>query len=241
MAGSCDARGCDQMFGPWFARRVARRYRKRGLGKTERRLVDLAAEHGVNDADVLEIGGGVGELGIELLKRGARHVTSLELSRAYDGEAQLLLAEAGVVDRVDRRIVDIAADPDDVEVADVVVMHRVVCCYPDYARLLASAADHARRVVVFSYPPRNVLSRVATALQSATFRLRGSEFRLFVHPPEAMFDVLRTNGFERASAQRSAVWQLACFTRSTDPGSLRAFSRAAEDLRPLRYQWIKRD
>ena len=33
-----------------------------------------------------------------------------------------------------------------------------MCCYPDYARLLGAAADHARHALVFSYPARNLLS-----------------------------------------------------------------------------------
>jgi hypothetical protein len=50
-------------------------------------------------------------------------------------------------------------DPEAVEPADMVVLHRVVCGYPDYERLLGAAADHARRALVFSYPPRNAPSR----------------------------------------------------------------------------------
>ena len=43
-------------------------------------------------------------------------------------------------DRVDRRFLDIAAEPEGAEPADIVVLHRVVCCYPDYERLLSAAA-----------------------------------------------------------------------------------------------------
>jgi hypothetical protein len=39
---------------------------------------------------------------------------------------------------------DIAVDPEGMEPADIVVLHRVVCCYSDYERLLASAANIAR-------------------------------------------------------------------------------------------------
>jgi magnesium-protoporphyrin O-methyltransferase len=54
------------------------------------------------------------------------------------------LAEAaGLSDRVTRRLVDIAATPEAVEPADIVILHRVVCCYPDYERLLSAAAGHA--------------------------------------------------------------------------------------------------
>ena len=55
-----------------------------------------------------------------------------------------------MTDRVTRRFTDIATSPEEVEPADVVVLHRVVCCYPDYERLLSAAASHAKRLLVYS-------------------------------------------------------------------------------------------
>ena len=129
MSGCCDPRGCDQMFGDGFARHVARKFRRRGLDAVAGRMVDFLAADGVAGATVLDVGGGVGEIGIELLRRGAARATTLELSPAYDEEAWRLAREAGVADRVRRRQVDIAATPAAVEAADLVVLHRVVCCY----------------------------------------------------------------------------------------------------------------
>ena len=76
----------------------------------------------------------------------AREATNLEISRSYETQAAALLARSGMTDRVRRRFVDIATSPDEVEPADVVVLHRVVCCYPDYERLLSAAASHAKRL-----------------------------------------------------------------------------------------------
>ena len=167
---------------------MAQRYRKRGLDETARRIVEFLETSGVEGATVLEIGGGVGEIQIELLKRGAGRTVNLELSPAYEGEAQALLAEAGFADRVERRQLDIAAAPDSVEPADAVVLNRVVCCYPDYERLLGAAAAHAGRLLVFSYPRRNPISRLWVAGQNLVFRVMGKEFRTFTHPPAAMLD-----------------------------------------------------
>ena len=136
MANCCNPRGCDTFFTPRLARRAAERYRKKGIDKTARRMVAFLEQHGIEGATVLEVGGGVGELQIELLKRGAARAVNLEMSPAYDEEAARLLREAGVEDRAERRLHDIAADPTGVEPAGVVVLHRVVCCYPDYGRLL---------------------------------------------------------------------------------------------------------
>jgi hypothetical protein len=205
----CDPRGCDDFFGRRFARRTARRYRKRGLDKAAAQMVAFVERSGVEGASVLEIGGGVGEIQLELLKRGAARAVNLELSAAYDDEARGLLREAGIDERrVDRRLHDIAAEPDGVGPADVVVLHRVVCCYPDYERLLGAAASHARRLLVFSHPPRNGVSRAVIALENAGFRLTGKEFRTFAHPPSAMLDVCRERGLVAAFEHPGAVWQV---------------------------------
>jgi magnesium-protoporphyrin O-methyltransferase len=196
------------MFDDSFARHAARRYRKRGLTKPAQRIVDLVVDHGIQDATVLEVGGGVGEIHLELLERGASRVTNLELSPAYDAQARSLLAEHGLTDRVDRRIVDIATAPDEIAPADVVVLHRVVCCYPDYATLLGAAADHARRLVVFSHPRRSAVTRAVEACQHGFNRVRGREFRFFVHPPEAMTEVLVAHGLRVSSGHRGFPWQI---------------------------------
>jgi hypothetical protein len=213
MSGCCDPRGCDAFFGERFARRVAARYRKRGLDRTARRMVEFLDARGIQGATVLELGGGVGEVQIELLKRGAAGAVNLELSSAYEREARALLAETGLTGRVERRLHDIAVDPDGVEPADAVVLHRVVCCYPDYERLLGAAAARARRVLVFSYPRRSPLLRLFVAGQNLVFWAMRREFRTFAHPPDAMLAVVRERGFEIAAAHKGPIWEFAGLAR----------------------------
>jgi len=213
MSGCCDPRGCDDFFGDGFARKMAARYRKRGLDRTSRRMVAFLADHGLEGSTVMEIGGGVGEIQVELLKHGAARTVNLELVAVYDREAQRLLAEHGLEGRAERRLHDIAVDPDGVEPVDVVILHRVVCCYPDYERLLGAAAGRARRLLVFSHPPRNLISRALVAAENAWFRLRGSEFRTFAHPPSAMLAVLNERGLRLQYAHRGLVWRVAGLER----------------------------
>ena len=107
-----------------------------------------------------------------------------------------------------------AADPDAIEPSDIVVLHRVVCCYPDYPRLLGAAADHARRSVIFSYPPRTPLSRMFAAGANLLTRAFREEFRAFVHPPPAMLAVLEERGFRHVFGRRALVWHIAGFERA---------------------------
>lgn len=204
----CDRSGYQTVFSDRFARRIARTYRKRGLNDTQLRMVSFLTERGIQDASVLEIGGGVGDLQIELLRRGAGTATNLEISRGYEAEAAALLQRSGMADRVSRRFVDIAASPDEVDPADVVILHRVVCCYPDYDRLLSAAANHARRLLVFSHPPRNVFTRALMRFENLMHRLRGSDFRAFVHPPAAMITVAEVSGLSVNYRHRGLSWHI---------------------------------
>jgi len=208
VAGCCDPRGCDDVFRAGFAGRVAKRYRRRGLDEAATRLVDFLAADGLAGATVLDIGGGVGEIGLELLRRGAGSVVTLELSTAYDEEAHRLARQAGVADRMHRQIVDIAASPSQVAPADLVVLHRVVCCYPDHERLLGAAADHCRRRLAFSHPPRTLTSRALLAAENALYAVRGREFRTFAHPPAEMLAVLTAHGLRPVMTRPDRVWHV---------------------------------
>ncbi|MBM7504734.1 methyltransferase domain-containing protein [Agromyces aurantiacus] len=195
------------MFDDGFARRLAARYRRRGLTPPERSIVEHLAALGLPGRAVLEIGGGVGEIQLELLARGAERTTNLELSGAYEAEASALLVERGLAGRAARVVgVDLAVDGEVVEPADYVVLHRVVCCYPDAQRLLQSAATHARRALVFSHPPRSWLSRGSVRLGNTWMRLLGREYRGYVHAPAAMYDVLERAGFEMRTLRTGAQW-----------------------------------
>jgi 2-polyprenyl-3-methyl-5-hydroxy-6-metoxy-1,4-benzoquinol methylase len=213
VAGCCNPHGCDKFFSVRFARRAAKRYRKHGLDRSGRQIVAFLESRGLEGATVLEVGGGVGEIQLELLKRGAGRTVNLELSPGYEAEAARLAREAGVDGRVERRIHDIAVAPAEVEPADIVVLHRVVCCYPDYERLLGAAADHARRLLVFSHPPRNLISRALLGTQNLGFRLSGREFRTFTHPPPAMLAVLERHGLRPVFAHSGIPWHVAGLER----------------------------
>jgi magnesium-protoporphyrin O-methyltransferase len=95
MAGCCPSRDYHRFFNQRFARRLANRYRKRGLDKTAQTMVQFLHGLGLEGASVLEVGGGVGEIQIELLQAGAAHAQNLELSPAYEQQARTLAAQAG--------------------------------------------------------------------------------------------------------------------------------------------------
>ena len=208
----CRPEAYGAVFSEKGARRALRRYRKRGLDRLSSRMASMVRAQGV-PATVLEAGGGIGALGIELLEAGAARATNVELSPEYESAARELARERGVEDRVERRIGDFVTE-DGVGPADAVVMNRVVCCYPNYEALVGSAADRARRLLVFSFPRENLVVRAGFGVMNLWLRLSRSEFRGFVHSVDAMLQVAEDHGLRPVAHHRGVFWQLAALQRA---------------------------
>lgn len=171
----------------------------------------------VSGETVLEVGGGVGAIELELLSAGAERATNVELSGEYEEEAAKLLAERGLADRVDRRVADFVVEP--VEPHDVVVMHRVVCCYPDVDRLMGIAAANTRRRLVLTYPRERPWTRAGIGTINLFLRISGSEFRAFVHPVARMRAAAEREGLALERRERPGViWENAAYMRLPSAG-----------------------
>ncbi len=209
---ACCAPRYRRVFSERLAKRDARRYRRKGLDETARLIVDRLTERGVSGATVLEIGGGVGAIDIELLKAGAREATVVELSEEYDGAAADLLAETGFEGRISRRHGDFVEIEDELVPADLVVMHRVVCCYPDPESLVGAAAHHARRLLALSFPRDTWWIRAGWYAVDAWFRLV-YRFESFVHPHSRILDAAERSGFAPVHEHSGRLWHVAVFER----------------------------
>jgi 2-polyprenyl-3-methyl-5-hydroxy-6-metoxy-1,4-benzoquinol methylase len=206
-------RGYTSIFSKRAARRDAKRYRKGGLDDTGEEMVAFLRERGVEGATVLEVGGGVGALQLELLKSGAARATNLELSPEYEDVAADLAQEAGVSERVERRLGDLVADPGLAGEADAVLMHRVVCCYPDYDGLVGGASERSRRFLVMSFPRSRTLIRLGMGAVNLAARLLRWEYRTWVHPPEAIVAAAERRGLTLVQESYGRIWQVAALER----------------------------
>src|SRR5919206_3733754 len=124
MARCCTPAGYRKVFGERTARRDARKYRRRGLDRAARHVVGFLVGRGVEGDSVLEVGGGVGAIQLELLKAGAARTTNVELSPEYEPFAAELL---GGDTRVERRVGDFVRDAGQLAPPDGVLLHPAVC------------------------------------------------------------------------------------------------------------------
>ena len=179
---------------------------------------------------VLEVGGGVGAIQLEFLRAGAAATVNAELSPAYEPYAVEIANEAGLGGRSERRILDFARQGDELDAADVVVLHKVVCCYPDYETLVGEAARHARHELALTFPRQVVWMRFGFAVINFLQWIRRRSFRVYLHPPAAVLAVAGANGLEPANRHRGLVWEFAGLTRrDEEDGPQRARPRSPTD------------
>ena len=213
MSDCCTPKGYRQIFSDRGARAQARDYRRKGLDATSRQIVDLLKEGGVEGLTLLEVGGGIGAIQIELLKAGLARAVSVELTPSYEESAAELLREAGLKDRVERKVMDFVDAAAEVAAADIVVMNRVVCCYPDLPRLESAAADHARLTLVMSFPKERWWTRVVVWMANLGMAMTRREFRIFLHPVAQILAVGESHGLKRSVTRAGVFWEIAAMRR----------------------------
>ncbi len=211
MSSCCRPDDYGRMFNRRYARHDARRYARRGLVGSARAVVDgLRAR--APGARVLEVGGGIGSIHVELLEAGAASAANIELSPSYEAEAARLAEAAGVTDRVERRVGDFLANGS-LEDADLVVLHRVVCCYPDMPAMVAAAGRKALRALALTYPRDRWWVRLGFRATNLALRLWRSSFRVFVHPPAEIMRVAAAQGLAEVSRHRDPLWETVILER----------------------------
>jgi 2-polyprenyl-3-methyl-5-hydroxy-6-metoxy-1,4-benzoquinol methylase len=204
----------DKVFDEKHARSKAREYARKGLDGDARRIVDFVRGRMSPGYTVLEIGGGIGAIHLELLRDGAARVLNVELATQYETVASELVRERAVSDRVERRLGDFVREASSIPAADVVVMNRVVCCYPDADALVGAAAEHARRYLVMTFPVDRWWIRWGIAAGNAWCALRGNSFRGYVHATRVVLAAAQRHGLRLVEQRRGLIWQLIALERT---------------------------
>ena len=163
---------------------------------------------------MLEIGGGIGQVLLELLKADASTGEVVELVPSYEEHVRALATEAGLVDRASFRTADLVADVEARREADIVVLNKVVCCTPDGPELAGIAAALTRRTLVLSFPRDDWWARAAFGTINGFLRLRRGSFRVFVHSTASLRGPAEAHGLTLVSERTGPLFRIAAFERA---------------------------
>ena len=216
MVTCCQCDGIESEFNARFAERELRHFRRRGLRRSTRLLIDSLRWAVSPGATLLDVGGGIGAIHHVLLDEGVANATQVDASSAYIATARDEAGRRGHADRLELIHGDFVSLSPSLPDADVVTLDRVICCYPDMPALVGAAARKAGRAFGAVYPPDVLWLRFGVRCINALMRLRRSEFRVFVHSPKAIDAVLREHGLERVTQRRTIAWEVVTYRRTTE-------------------------
>jgi magnesium-protoporphyrin O-methyltransferase len=181
--------------------------------KQTRLLLEAIRSLKLKGASLLDIGGGIGVIHHELLEDMAQRATHVDASSAYLREAKAEATRRGHSPQVRFIHADFTDVASELPKADIVTLDRVVCCYPDFRRLLGAAAEHSLSALALTYPRETWYMRAGLSVVNFFQGLRRDPFRVFLHPVAKMDALLKSQGFERISLRRLFVWEMALYRR----------------------------
>ncbi len=177
------------------------------------RLVSYLRKRDLEGRSVLEVGGGVGDFQMELLKSGAATAVNVELSPEYEETARELIEAEGMAGRIDRRLGDFVDQQAALQPADVVVLNRVICCYPWMEPMLGASVDKTRWLLAIAVPRDRLVSRMMVKVGNTVQRLAGHDFESYVHSVDRMQAVASRNGMTPVFEAKGLIWQGLVFER----------------------------
>ena len=212
--GSCCVHNRDagRFFG-WFAKLYRRRFARKGLEPSQTQLMQGLLASGINHASLLDIGCGTGYLHQRLLQAGAANATGVDLSAAMLGEARAQAREEGLAGRTDYREGDFVELADALAPADIVILDKVICCYPDADALVHTSARKAKRVYAFTIPRDRWTVRFGLAAGRILLALIRCRFRSYVHDPASIDRWLTRLGFTLVFEESTFAWLTRTYSR----------------------------
>ena len=212
---------CLDATGKFFdkqARRTEKYFRKKGLRPEQKLLAEGILQHGQRDAEILEIGCGVGALHLSLLKEGAVKATGFDISEEMIAAARKLSAEMGFATRASYARGDFVTMEKDAPKANVTILDKVICCYENVDELIALSTAKTRRLYAVSYPRENPVVRLAFRFIIAMSKLFRLAFHPYYHEPNHVQKLIVVNGFEKIYEQHTLIWAVQVFKRKNgDP------------------------
>ena len=210
----------NSLFTSKQAGRTASRFRRKGLKGSAQDIVEGIEAVASSDSCVLEVGGGVGQIQVALLEMGvAARTVNVELSSNWEDAAARLLTERNLEDRVQRLTGDFVDRANNLPRADVVVLHRVICCYPHWKAMLDAAIATAGKVIALTFPRNVWWNRIGIGMGNLMCRLSRRSFRGYVHRPEPMIGLIEAAGFSIARDRPRRIWRTLIAARQVDSGS----------------------
>jgi SAM-dependent methyltransferase len=190
------------------------RYRKTGLSRSSRLLLDFILEQGVDGRSVADLGCGAGGFTLELLREGAQTAVGVDLSPSMIDSASKLAATNGFAEMAKFQIGNAATA--ELPASDIVIMDKVLCCYSDWQPLLENAIGAGGTMIGFIVPRDEGIAKIPFRIGVRIvnyFQKRRGKILFYLHPLKLVDRTLRNSGFTDRKKQASRFWLVFLYSR----------------------------
>lgn len=209
----CQCQGIELFFNDWMARRVRKHYRKHGNEKTTRKMLAAIKQEGVTDMTLLDIGGGIGGIQLDLLAAGASEALSVDASSAFMAIAEQEAREHGMADRIRYQFGDFAELAPNIGMFDIVTLDRVICCYDDMPALVQASAERAGKYYGAVYLRDAWWVIMVLPIINLIPKIMRKPFRAYVHSTTEVDRIIRATGMTPHYQARTFIWQVFVYKR----------------------------
>ena len=128
-------------------------------------------------------------------------------------EAKIWADERGLGDRVNYVEGDFMTLDERIDNADICLLDKVVCCYPDAEGLIRKSLAKTKRVYGLTYPRDRWFTRLGAEAIAFLLWLIRSDFRPYVHDPVQIERWISDGGFEKRFEDQTAEWLTQVYVR----------------------------
>lgn len=209
--GHC--RDAGDFFDLKTAQKDLKRYHRRGPDKSTRLLLNDIRQLGVEGNTLIDIGGGIGAIQIELFRAGLDKAINIDASVSYQKISREEAGKRGFEDQTVYRFGDASDILENMENAEFVTLDRVICCYPFADKLLLKSLQKTKTLIGLVFPRERWLSRIIFRAGNIYFRLKKSDFRSYLHSARHVHSLIVDEGFQQKNHQKTFLWHVKTYIR----------------------------
>lgn len=190
-----------------------KRYNNKGPEKSTKYLIQAISDEKIQNATLLDIGGGIGAIPFELFNKGLQNVIHADASTAY----QKVCSDEAFRRNLSEKFTFIHGDAvelkDQLPMCEIVTLDRVLFCYPDVEKLIEASISKSKQVYGVVYPRNRFYIKIGTRLINLWFRIKKSQFRTYMHDEEFIDQIINEHGFVKLSRKTTFLWQSVVYTK----------------------------
>lgn len=211
---SCCNHQYHHSFGMKKAQKEMEHYFRKGPKKSTRWLLEPMLERVQQDDSVLDIGGGVGALLMELQKQGIGMSYYVDISENYSAVFQHEVSNQSLSNSIHIHTGDFTEKHHLIPQTDIVALDKVLCCYQDFKHLLSLSLQKARRVIAYTVPDDVWWVRYIHQIETTLKRRFTKHLITYIHPVDKMESLVIAEGFRKVFQKKHTGWLTVVFNRN---------------------------